>query len=207
MRYLLCSCMAEWCLHTTHNKQHTTHSGGCCYGLWSRPHDYTHHIGVVGAVRCVLHCAIAKCSLLIVELADSNSRNKSGTSAAQVRHKCGTSAAQVRNKCGTSAAQARSTVRSTVRIACGTSADAAPWCQLGGQPPRGGGRRLGRRGRQPSSHALVLIKSIKLTSTSRAAGTGGGGGCAPNAANERNAGVDDHMEQAADDPPIEASSG
>ena len=37
-----------------------------------------------------------------------NSRNKCGTSAAQVRHKCGTSAEQV---------------RSTVRIACGTPED------------------------------------------------------------------------------------
>ena len=73
MRYLLCSCMAAWWLHTTHNKQHTTHSGGCGYGLWSRPHDYTHHIGDVagGAMRTALYNC--QCSLLMVGLADSNS--------------------------------------------------------------------------------------------------------------------------------------
>ena len=75
MRSLLCSCMAEWWLHTTHNKQRTTHSGGCCYGLWSRPHDYTHHIGNVAG--SAMRTALCNCqySLLMVELADSNSRN------------------------------------------------------------------------------------------------------------------------------------
>ena len=74
MRSLLCSCMAAWWLHTTHNKQHTTHNGGCCYGLWSRPHDYTHHIGdVAGSAMCTALCN-CQCSLLMVELADSNSR-------------------------------------------------------------------------------------------------------------------------------------
>ena len=76
MRSLLCSCMAAWWLHTTHNKQHTTHSGGCCYGLWSRPHDYTHHIGDVAG--SAMRTALCNCqySLLMVELADSNSRRR-----------------------------------------------------------------------------------------------------------------------------------
>ena len=49
-------------------------SGGCCYGLWSRPHDYTHHIGdVAGSAMRTAMCT-CQYSLLMVELADSNSR-------------------------------------------------------------------------------------------------------------------------------------
>ena len=82
-------------------------------------------------------------------------RRRSAHIAAQVRHKCGTSAAQVRSKCGASAEQ----VRNKCGGQCGYR-PAAPWCQLGGQPSRGSGRRLGRRGRQSSSHARVVIKKL-----------------------------------------------
>jgi len=67
---------------------------------------------------------------------EGGARGRRATDPPTLRHKCscGTSSAQVRSKCGASAEQ--------VRSKCGTSAensaDTAPWCQLGGQPPRAG---------------------------------------------------------------------